>query len=54
MRRTLTACLLVSLLTACADRERINCPRVKNQVMTRTTNEPATTRPSIDYGDRCA
>jgi hypothetical protein len=48
--------LLVFLgsLAACADRERLNCPRTKNQVMTRTTTDvPTTTTSTIDPGGRC-
>lgn len=54
MKRVAVICLLASVLTACGDRERINCPRVKNQIMTRTTTDPTTTTSTLDYGDRCA
>ena len=53
MRRAFAVCLLASVLTACADRERVNCPRTKNQVLTRTTTDATTTTSSVDYGTRC-
>ena len=37
MRKSLILLVFLASLTACADRERLNCPRTKNQVMTRTT-----------------
>jgi hypothetical protein len=48
MRKTLILLVICASLTACADRERINCPRTKNQVMTRTTELtiPTTTIPA--------
>ena len=37
MQKSLILLVFLASLTACADRERLNCPRTKNQVMTRTT-----------------
>lgn len=51
MKRVIAAAALVATLTACADRERINCPRTKNQALTRTTHETTTT--TIPLGQRC-
>lgn len=53
MRRALVIVALLTV-TGCQDRERINCPRTKNQVLTRTTFEPTTTRPPVTIGERCA
>jgi len=45
MKKSLILLVICASLTSCADRERINCPRTKNQVMTRTTQitTPTTT-----------
>jgi len=45
MKKSLILLIICASLTACADRERINCPHTKNQVMTRTTQitTPTTT-----------
>lgn len=45
---------LVATLSGCADRERVNCPRTKNQALTRTTFDTPTTTITIPNGDRCA
>ena len=37
MKRLLLISATLIALTGCADRERLNCPRTKNQIMTRTT-----------------
>jgi uncharacterized protein YcfL len=37
MKRLALLSVALLSLTACSDRERVNCPRTKNQVMTRTT-----------------
>jgi hypothetical protein len=54
MRKSLILLVILASLTACVDRERVNCPRTKNQVMTRTTTDlPTTTTSTIDPGGRC-
>jgi hypothetical protein len=54
MRKSLILLVFLGSLAACADRERLNCPRTKNQVMTRTTTDlPTTTTSTIDPGGRC-
>jgi hypothetical protein len=40
--------LFLSILTACSDRERVNCPRVKNKAPSAQTSD---TTPSL--GGRC-
>jgi len=52
MRKSLILLVICASLTACADRERINCPRTKNQVMTRTT-EITTPTTTIAPDGRC-
>ena len=54
MKKTLLIMSLLSCLTltSCADRERVNCPRTKNQVMTRTT-EITTPTTTIAPEGRC-
>jgi len=55
LRNTLISLLSfcsLSLMTACADRERLNCPHTKNQVMTRTT-EITTPTTTIAPEGRC-
>ena len=54
MRKSLILLVFLGSLTACADRERINCPRTKNQVMTRTTEFPAPTTTTIAPEGRCS
>jgi len=52
MRKTLILLMFLAPLTSCADRERINCPHTKNQVMTRTT-EITTPTTTIAPDGRC-
>jgi len=53
MRKSLILLVICASLTACADRERINCPRTKNQVMTRTTELTIPTTTTIPPEGRC-
>jgi len=52
MKRLLLISATLITLTGCADRERLNCPRTKNQVMTRTT-ELTTPTTTIAPDGRC-
>jgi len=52
MKRLLLISATLITLTGCADRERINCPHTKNQVMTRTT-EITTPTTTIAPDGRC-
>jgi hypothetical protein len=52
MRKSLILLVFLGSLTACADRERINCPHTKNQIMTRTTEFTIPTTTTISEG-RC-
>lgn len=54
LRKALIAAALVATLSGCADRERVNCPRTKNQALTRTTFDTPTTTITIPNGERCA
>ena len=54
MKKSLILLVFLGSLTACADRERINCPRTKNQVMTRTTEFPIPTTTTIAPEGRCS
>jgi hypothetical protein len=54
MRKSLILLVIWASLTACADRERVNCPRTKNQVMTRTTEFPPTTTTTLAPEGRCS
>ena len=53
MRKSLILLVFLGSLTACADRERINCPRTKNQVATRTT-EITTPTTTVAPEGRCS
>ena len=53
LRNSLILLVICASLTACADRERINCPRTKNQVATRTTEFPIPTTTTIAPEGRC-
>ena len=53
MKNSLILLVFLASLTACADRERLNCPRTKNQVATRTTEFPIPTTTTIPLEGRC-
>jgi hypothetical protein len=53
MRKSLILLVFLASLTACADRERLNCPRTKNQVATRTTEYPTIPTTTIAPEGRC-
>ena len=53
MKRLLLISATLIALTSCADRERINCPHTKNQIMTRTTEFPIPTTTTIAPEGRC-
>jgi hypothetical protein len=54
MKRVALLLAICAPLTACADRERVNCPRTKNQALTRTTLDTPTTISPLIEGNRCA
>jgi hypothetical protein len=41
--KILVACLFASIFVACGDRERVNCPRVKNKALRAATTVTADT-----------
>jgi hypothetical protein len=53
MKRLLLVSATLIALTSCADRERLNCPRTKNQVATRTTEYPTIPTTTIAPEGRC-
>jgi len=53
MKKSLILLVFLASLSACADRERINCPHTKNQVMTRTTELTVPTTTTIAPEGRC-
>jgi hypothetical protein len=54
-RASFVALLLASILTACSDRERLNCPpRVKNKAASANIVDAApTTTPQYGTGKKC-
>jgi hypothetical protein len=56
MRNTLILLVICASLTACADRERLNCPPTKNKALTavtETTSSETTTAPRYATGAKC-
>jgi len=50
-RISFVAVLLAGILTACGDRERVNCePRTKNKALSATVLGTTTTTPAPQYG----
>jgi len=55
-RASFVALLLASILVACGDRERVNCPRTKNKALraeTSITVDPARIGSSRMLTDKC-
>ena len=55
-RVSLVAVLFASVLVACADRERVNCPRIKNKALraaTTITVDTASVGSSRTVQDKC-
>jgi hypothetical protein len=53
MRKSLVLLVFLASLTACADRERLNCPRTKNKALRGAVIEPVitpTTTTATRYG----
>jgi hypothetical protein len=56
MRNSLILLVICASLTACADRERLNCPPIKNKALTavtETTSAETTTAPRYATGAKC-
>ena len=56
MRKSLILLVFLGSLTACADRERLNCPPTKNKALTavtETTTNETTTAPQYAEGSKC-
>jgi predicted small lipoprotein YifL len=56
MRKSLILLVICASLTACADRERLNCPPTKNKALssvTASTIEETTTVPQYGTGAKC-
>jgi hypothetical protein len=55
MRKALILLVICASLTACADRERLNCPRTKNKAIRGATEQliPTTTEPRYGTGGKC-
>ena len=56
MQKSLILLMICALLTACADRERLNCPPTKNKALTavtETTTSETTTAPRYATGAKC-
>jgi hypothetical protein len=56
MRKTLILLVFLGSLTACADRERLNCPPTKNKALSSVTNTispDTTTAPRYATGAKC-
>jgi predicted small lipoprotein YifL len=56
MRKSLILLVICASLTACADRERLNCPPTKNKALTavtETTSSETTTAPRYATGAKC-
>ena len=55
MRNTLILLVFLGLLTACSDRERLNCPPTKNKTLRGVTETivPTTPAPAYGTGGKC-
>jgi hypothetical protein len=57
MRKSLILFIICASLTACADRERLNCPRTKNKALRGAVIEPVitptTTPTQYGTGGKC-
>jgi predicted small lipoprotein YifL len=56
MRKSLILLVICASLTACADRERLNCPPTKNKALTavtETTTSETTMAPRYATGAKC-
>jgi predicted small lipoprotein YifL len=56
MRKSLILLVICASLTACADRERLNCPPTKNKALssvTESTINETTTVPQYGTGGKC-
>jgi hypothetical protein len=56
MRKSLILLVICASLTACADRERLNCPPTKNKALssvTDTTPTETTNAPKYGTGAKC-
>jgi hypothetical protein len=56
MRKSLILLVFLASLTACADRERLNCPPTKNKALSSVTNTispDTTTVPRYATGAKC-
>lgn len=56
MRKSLILLVFLSTLTACADRERLNCPPTKNKALssvTASSTPETTTAPRYATGAKC-
>ncbi len=55
MRKSLILLVFLGSLTACADRERLNCPPTKNKALRGVTETitPATPAPAYGTGGKC-
>ena len=55
MRKSLILLVFLGSLTACADRERLNCPPTKNKALRGVTETISTTiAPRYGTGGKCA
>jgi hypothetical protein len=55
MKKTLILLVICASLTACADRERLNCPPTKNKALRGVTETitPTTATPRYGTGGKC-
>jgi hypothetical protein len=55
MRKSLILLVFLGSLTACADRERLNCPPTKNKALRGVTETitPTTPAPAYGTGGKC-
>ena len=55
MRKSLILLVFLGSLTACADRERLNCPPTKNKALRGVTETivPTTMAPAYGTGGKC-
>jgi hypothetical protein len=54
MQKTLILLVFLGSLTACADRERLNCPPTKNKALRGVTETiPTTPAPAYGTGGKC-
>jgi hypothetical protein len=55
MRKSLILLVICASLTACADRERLNCPPTKNKALRGVTETitPTTAAPAYGTGGKC-